>query len=627
LQDLAKGKSRERASAIQLLAGQAQAWDQQLAQRPEHHAELPVVEEAMAATGKELASGQAEQATLRDEAASLRERKRELEDMERQAQGTQEELRQLEGQALQHRRRVQAWEALTGREQAINLSYGRLLELRQRDEAMNRLMEPYGRLQERLWAVHQRAQDLPRLEKDLASAQSEQAGLAQREVVVEERRQELQRLEVERGSLAAENDRLRGEMQELRKKVDMLALGDARCPLCGTELGTDGRKHIEQEYAGQGRTMADLHRQNQARLRVVEPRCKELEEWSRREERDVAERRRTLLARVGSLGQQAEEARKAPAELALVENELGTLAYDPAGHKQMRDVLKGLSVAEQDHRLLQDAKGGLPEEREALARVEGMIVRRKEEASKSEARRQTLRLETADLPTVEGRLREAEARLAQTQARQGQLVARKGYLEERLREYEALELRKAEAGKQLAALAQERQVYDDLATAFGRTGVQALIIEAAIPQLEEQANTLLGRMTDNTMHLRLETQRETQRGGAVETLEIKVADALGTRSYETFSGGEAFRINLALRIGLSKMLAHRAGAPLPTLFIDEGFGTQDAAGRERILDVINSIADDFECILVITHMEEVKDVFPVRIEVQKTEVGSTFVMA
>ena len=105
-----------------------------------------------------------------------------------------------------------------------------------------------------------------------------------------------------------------------------------------------------------------------------------------------------------------------------------------------------------------------------------------------------------------------------------------------------------------------------------------------------------------------------------------VSDELGPRSYEKYSGGEAFRVNLALRIALSKVLAQRIGAPLPTLFIDEGFSTQDAVGRERILEVIQSIAQDFQRILVITHMDEVKDAFPVRIEVQKTPAGSTFAL-
>ncbi len=78
-----------------------------------------------------------------------------------------------------------------------------------------------------------------------------------------------------------------------------------------------------------------------------------------------------------------------------------------------------------------------------------------------------------------------------------------------------------------------------------------------------------------------------------------------------------------MRIALSKVLAQRVGAPLPTLFIDEGFGTQDGAGRERIMDVISSIQDEFDKIIVITHLEDLKDMFPARIEVQKNGDGST----
>ena len=133
-------------------------------------------------------------------------------------------------------------------------------------------------------------------------------------------------------------------------------------------------------------------------------------------------------------------------------------------------------------------------------------------------------------------------------------------------------------------------------------------------------------MTDNQMNVKLETQRESASGQGEprETLEILVDDRGQLRSYEMLSGGEAFRVNLALRIALSKVLAQRIGAPLPTLFIDEGFGTQDTVGRERILDVISAIGKDFEKVLVITHLDDLKEAFPVRIEVQKDESGSTF---
>ena len=130
------------------------------------------------------------------------------------------------------------------------------------------------------------------------------------------------------------------------------------------------------------------------------------------------------------------------------------------------------------------------------------------------------------------------------------------------------------------------------------------------------------------MSLKLETQRQRRAPGSndelVETLDILIADDTGTRNYELFSGGEGFRINFALRIALSKLLAWRAGAPLSTLFIDEGFGTQDVDGRDRILDVLKSIEPDFQRILIITHMEEIKEAFPVRIDVIRTAMGSTF---
>jgi len=130
-------------------------------------------------------------------------------------------------------------------------------------------------------------------------------------------------------------------------------------------------------------------------------------------------------------------------------------------------------------------------------------------------------------------------------------------------------------------------------------------------------------MTDNRMHVKIETQRETKKGDVIETLDINISDELGTRNYEMFSGGEAFRINFAIRIALSKLLARRAGAPLPTLVIDEGFGTQDSVGMEKIKEAINSIQDDFDKILVITHIEELRDAFPNRINVIKTAHGST----
>jgi exonuclease SbcC len=167
-------------------------------------------------------------------------------------------------------------------------------------------------------------------------------------------------------------------------------------------------------------------------------------------------------------------------------------------------------------------------------------------------------------------------------------------------------------------------IYEDLQLAFSKRGVPAMIIETAVPELERSANELLSRMTDGRMTVRIETQREIKSGDLREALDIIISDELGTRPYDLYSGGESFRINFAIRIALSRLLARRAGAQLRSLFIDEGFGSQDARGREQLVAAINSIQDDFDLVLVITHIDEMKDVFPARIEVEKTPEGSRY---
>jgi exonuclease SbcC len=136
---------------------------------------------------------------------------------------------------------------------------------------------------------------------------------------------------------------------------------------------------------------------------------------------------------------------------------------------------------------------------------------------------------------------------------------------------------------------------------------------------------MLDRLSGGNMTVRFITQaayKEKRRDDLKETLDIQISDSAGTRDYEMYSGGEAFRVNFAIRLALSEVLAQRAGARLQTLVIDEGFGSQDAQGRQRLIEAINLVRPDFAKILVITHIEELKDAFPNRIEVEKTDKGS-----
>ncbi len=227
-----------------------------------------------------------------------------------------------------------------------------------------------------------------------------------------------------------------------------------------------------------------------------------------------------------------------------------------------------------------------------------------------------LQAQAGDVRAAETEL--AHLREAQAEAIRATSVARQRVevLGDQRRQGERLRERKTALNRRLGMLRQ-------LEEACGRKGVQALLIDKALPEIEDYANELLVRLSGGEMSVRFDATRVGKTTGEqIETLDIKIGDSVGVRPYENYSGGEQFRVNFAIRLALSQVLARRAGARLRTLVIDEGFGSQDPEGRQRLVEAINAVQPEFECILIITHLDELRDKFPARIDVEKTATGS-----
>ncbi len=401
--------------------------------------------------------------------------------------------------------------------------------------------------------------------------------LAGQENLLDKKRGESQKSSNRIHYLETENDKLMKEMKELRKKVDMLSEGKADCPLCGTELGVEGRTRIMKNYEKEALEKKGLFRANEEEINKLEAAAK------------------ALKAEISSIDGTVREGREQWARRA--------------------------AALDKDY---EEAQRSLPEERGALKKAEGELQRWSETLDAEVKNLESQEAELVGMPEVEAKLAAARKGSNDVGRRLEQGRQQMGSVKEKLDRCANLERARTEKSTLKEAAIKELKIYEELALAFGKKGIQAMLIENALPELEEEANSLLSRMTDNRMSVRIESQRaaKSREGEALETLDINIGDELGTRRYEMYSGGEAFRIDFALRIALSKLLARRAGAPLPTLIIDEGFGSQDAGGRERLVEAINSIQDDFEKILVITHIDEMKESFPVRIEVSKGPDGS-----
>ena len=602
-------------------------------------AELATAERRIATLREDIERAGAAMAAIRqriDDAKAWSERADEIHDGARRLATARDELERLESVRREYDRRHDRrneLQVVIGREQAALSAESAELERRIHEE-----LEPAaGRAESiagRLAALTDAEQGLI-AEQGVIDAQTAAAAELQGSIAVAQG--ELERCVVEGKELRA-------------RQVEMSAAG-ALCPLCRTPLTEDACGNIADWYESEIAAKLRQHGEIKEGLIGLTQRLEELSgdtdrrrnalawrqrqtqqdrgrlEQERRQSDDAGEQLAALRPRLAGLQAALAAGDFAAAERAAlgeIDDAIAALAYDDASREEAYRLTQSLLHWEGDRRDLDAALARLPNDEAELGQNEERAERWRTELADADAGLTADLAAIAELPERERAAEVADARLAGLSRERDDLLARQGRLQaeaERRRGYQA-EIVRLQSSHNTAQT--EQGIYAELFGAFGRSGVPAMLIDAAVPHLENEANHLLGRMTDNRMAIRLETQRDNRSGNTTETLDILISDELGSRNYELFSGGEAFRINLALRIALSKVLSQRLGTPLPTLFIDEGFGTQDAAGRERIVDAIASIQDQFEKIIVITHLDDLKDLFPARIEVLKTEAGSQF---
>jgi DNA repair protein SbcC/Rad50 len=668
-----RGKEREMAEVEGLLRD----IDRELDRRPQYEAELATAEARVGQLSAALKLADAELNALRQEKQALEHQQARLRDLERRLAQSRREVSQVEGQMAERRERVAQYEEILSRRAEVEDGYARLLDARREEAAWNeglaqdarlqgrqgelqRLVDAArhelelaaGRLSERIRELERRAADAPRHEEALAQVTGALELLARDQEERDAANARLQALNAESAGLQVRNEQLRAEMDALRKKLDVLQAetGTATCPVCGQDLAEEHRLRLASEMEEEGLALREMYKANNSRGREIDAGLEglkaEIQQLDRRLSGLAAHQRRGaqleqaleaarqaaldleplhaeregLNARLEAAGYAAAE----QAELGRLADERRKLGYDGRAHEEARARVASLLDFEAARQRLQSAVERVTDERGALADLQAWLRDKEASLAEDEAQRQSLAAEVSRLPAVARRAQAKALDVEDLHAQSSQARLVLGGAQQRLDHCALLAAERERRITDRQRLAEEKAVFEDLRLAFGKRGIQAMIIEAAIPEIEYEANRLLARMTDGRMHVRIETQRETLKGDTVETLDINIADELGTRPYELFSGGEAFRVNFAIRIALSKLLAHRAGAQLQMLVIDEGFGTQDAEGRSRLVEAITSIQDDFSRILVITHIEELKDAFPVRIEVTKSDDGSHF---
>ena len=673
----ANDKNRQARADAKLLEGNIAAIQEEIEKEERLHQDRDLVERDLALIREKVSSRQAQLDVLRAQAQLIANQVKQVETLRLQLERSRQSLQRKQQQANEKQTTLAGYQQKLEQAVQIESAYKQLLGSRKELEALDQLSQQYWPLERQRSGFETQLQShLQSLEREIRTLQTEEQELHTALKASEQKQaklkdlneklatfivlgdpqklnEQIQAISTQIEALEDQNGSLKAQMKELdsRKQKVEDAAGSV-CPMCGQDLSPKHRQEIIAEINELGKPLGDQHRANRSQTEQLKANKAKLESQaalSRQQEVQHLnlQREQALLQQELNLLQEREnawKAAKAPHLLKTIEardkqsflpeireqlNQVGqqiaALAYDQDAHDQLRQQVQAQADAEKFWQDLQIAQNS---SRLLQAELDSMLseIKREEEnlvEAESHYNKEAETLEKARSETQDSR--SAEAELTNLREEQDVYNRKLGEVDQALATIQTQRERQVRLRQEMEQTNELIRQYSKLETAFGKDGVPAMLIEQALPELEDQANELLARLSNYGMSVNFSSQRaykDNKRKDMMETLDILISDGSGSRDYETYSGGEAFRINFAIRLALSRVLARRAGAKLQTLVIDEGFGNQDAQGRQRLIEAINAVRPDFQKVLIITHLEELKDYFSNRIEVTKSPSGS-----
>ncbi len=395
---------------------------------------------------------------------------------------------------------------------------------------------------------------------------------------------------------------LRAQYTELRDQRDrLLQLGEeGACPTCTRPLGEHFRNVLDVLERQMETIEADgaYFKSRLEQLQAMPADVEHLDEQRKRIQHEVGLTERKLAkvqSEVAQLVQVERDLTAKEGRLTATTTELGTIpgGYDETRHRLLeaeRERLAESSTLANRYATRVEREPALLREQEALARQRAALTARREAVTTRLAALRFPESEYAELRRLHDEVAAAyaEAARAAAGARAARELAEAGAAR-------AAELR-AEldrlAGK-VDTLEKDRRLHDELHRAYSdlRTDLNFQLR----PEVSEIASNFLTELTDARY-----TELELDDKYRLLVLEEGVPKPV-------ISGGEEDIANLVLRLAISQMIADRAGQAFSLLVLDEVFGSLDDVRRQNVLSLLRGLHDRFEQVIVITHIEGVRD--------------------
>ena len=463
-------------------------------------------------------------------------------------------------------------------------------------ERIRALVEDESRLAERLVKL----ESAPTLaHAQLAALDGSRASFARAELAHDEARtlwaRDRQEAETRLEALRTQHDDLAVQQAALQ------GLGEeSPCPTCGRPLGASFREVLDliTEQLEVVKVDGTYFRQRVKQLTTVPEAVQELDRRRAALQQDIAGAERRY-ARIHAGVQEREqllpqrEALRTRRDTAAAQLAAQPAGYDAEQHRMVRAEVARVSELASRAVSLQVAVDREPELLTALEASQQALRENSERGRSVEAERESLGFD-ASMHDVRRGEHEAAARalhdaeLDATEAR--------GSVQHAEQQRESARLARASLTAlqaRAAVLEHERSLHDELDDEYA--ALREELNDQLRPELSELASTFLESLTDGRY-----ASLELDENYGVQVLEDGLPKTV-------LSGGEEDICNLVLRLAISQMIAERAGQPFSLLILDEVFGSLDESRRENVLALLRRLHDRFEQVMVITHIEDVRE--------------------
>lgn len=212
--------------------------------------------------------------------------------------------------------------------------------------------------------------------------------------------------------------------------------------------------------------------------------------------------------------------------------------------------------------------------------------------------------ENAEVVSIREKIKELSESIRTLDTQKLEVASKRGKLQSDIEKLESDRTKREE-------LLRSTKLHDLIAGAFSKKGIPLLITKSQLPLINGEVSKILQGIVDFTIEL------ENDEG--TDSLEIYINYGDSRRMIELCSGMEKTMASLALRVAMINV----SSLPKPDFFIiDEGFGTLDSAGVEACNRLLVSFKRYFKSIVVITHVDGIKDCADCILEIIKNEKDS-----